>query len=84
MRHAGNSGHGRHRGEVAMGGRGHLERAHEGQDIGLRGKYTECGGWAKRKVFWLTVRVRNSNTCRRVRGSTLCFRSFFALVLTSP
>ena len=53
MRHGGNSGCGCRRGEVATGGRGHLERAHEGQDIGLRGKYTGCGGWAKRKMFWL-------------------------------
>ena len=49
MRHAGNSGHGRHRGEVATGGWGHLERAHEGQDIGVRGKCTGCGEWVGKK-----------------------------------
>ena len=49
MRHAGNSGNGRRRGEVATGGRGHLERAHEGQDIGVRGKCTGCGEWVGKK-----------------------------------
>ena len=62
MRNAGNSGRRIRRGEVAAGGRGHLERAHQGQDIGLRDKYTGRGGWAKRKVFWLIEPVEDGKS----------------------
>ena len=54
MRHGGNSGCGCRRGEVATGGWGHLERAREGQDIGVRGKCTGCGEWVGKKKSVLT------------------------------